>query len=68
MTGASIAILSFEHMRNDGIAPDDIIGRVDRYIDDLKHLPLTTEGLDEALTEAGDYRSDLLRLRARTLH
>lgn len=68
MPGARYAISSFEKMLKYGSEPQDIIGQVDRYIDDLQHLPPTTEGLDEALTEAGDFRSDVLRLAGKTLH
>jgi hypothetical protein len=55
-------------MLKNGSAPQDIILRVDRYIDDLKHLPWTTDGLDDALTEAGDFRSDILCLAGKRLH
>lgn len=68
MPGARIAISSFQNMLKNGSAPQDIILRVDRYIDDLKHLPWTTDGLDDALTEAGDFRSDILRLAGKRLH
>ena len=68
MSGASAAISSFQHMLKDGTSPEVILEHVDRYIEDLQHLPLTTDGLDEALVEAGDFRSDVLTLNVHTLH